>query len=500
MNEGKPIDLTYVLGYVFGALTFIVAAKSILRVIDEEGNRAAPNVILQPAEAVELYMRQEMSDAEFYDMMLSNGYKKERADQLVKIAETLIPFADLVNGFFKGKIDKGDFLFRAGQLNITNEVAELRADIARPILDPGAVIEAELRGLSTLGGPTDFSKDISSAGWTDDRIAMLRKLGYKVPSLQDVFNFAAYQVDDDDFAAKFGLDEGMPADYYDNAKAAGIPADFAKRAWRAHWQLPQIFILRTLAQTGAYSTDDIKKFLSVQMFPPKFLESTANAMFKSLTMTDIIDLISLGKITETDLPNYVQYLGYPESQKDNLIALIKSKAQTAAQKAAKQKAADVSVVKGLSVSNVLQAYELGIIDNHQTQTYLSELGETPEAIGIHVSLANFKMQSDAVKSSVSDIKDNFLSGAIDQNEAVSELTKLGISSSKQYEYIASWTRSLKKTSKIPSEAQLHTFAKKGIITIDEYIYYLTLLGYSQDWANAFAQDLATAPSTATAGA
>lgn len=482
-NTSKTLD--YYIGWLMGISTILVTAKGILRALEQQGNKITPNELVDPGTLIEAWKRGLMDDPTLYDNLLKEGLSQDNVDIMKSVAASLVASGDLVTLLYRGSITADDFTDRMSKLGFSASDATLVSSVFEARLQSSDVITAEWRGLSSPGGTVDYSKDLADQGFTSDRIALLRQISLRIPQLNDFYQFASWNTDDDTFAAKFGLDAGQPSGFDASMTALGIPPDFAKKAWRSHWQVPSLFIIKTLEQSGALSDDDVKNMLSALQIPPYFVNAIAGALKKNLTEAQIQALYSQGKITDADLPTYLANIGYSAAAIPNVVTLMQTKAHDPAVARKAALASMASEIYGITVGNVLEGFKDGVLTQAQAQTYLIELGLPQDVIQLHFDIISYQLQKAQLKASITAVEEDFIAGTIDNNGAISELSNLGIAAGMQTHYIRLWTKQIKSNSKMPTKAELDAAVKKGLVGQTSYQEILGELGYDDDWINIF---------------
>lgn len=485
MDETLQSKISYIVGFVVGMSADLVAAKSLLRALEQAGNVTLPNELLDQATLIEGYRRGVISSADASGELAKDGLSDDKIATVLALSETLLQSNDLVNALYRKIISSESFYSSMQKLGVSRSNAEIISKNFSQLLQSGNVIDAEFRGLSTPGGSTDYANDLRAQGWSDERIDILRKIALAIPNVQDLENFAAWNVDDDTFAAAAGLDEGLPATFMEEAKKAGIPADLARRYWRSHWQVPSLFIIRELAQSGQVPETVVKGMLSALQLPPAFIPFIQASFQKQVTEAQIGELLKEGLITSDQVPTLLKATGLSDDAVAKVAPLLIAKATSGANADAQARKAAKAAEYGLTTADIITAYVDGLLTNQEAAAYLNKFGEPDDVISLQLGLADHKIAIQTRKANVQAAHDNYVYGSATEDDTRNALTQDGIDTSLINHYIIVWNKEIAKMSKQPTEAQLTEFAKKGLIDQPTYESQLGAMGYSNVWIQAF---------------
>lgn len=492
------MDFSELLGFILGYGMIFLTGKPLLRAIEQSTNEVAPNELMDVGRFMELFNRGAISHERFSAELSKMGFNEERIGYFELLTQDLLPLGDVVSAFYRGTIDETEFYKRTGALGYPDEVAKIIKGNFTERIGVGDVFDAERRGFPLGNDPASLPQELAARGWTQERVELLRKLAYKVPAVPDLVTFATWGVDDPQYVEKLGLMQNMPATFLAEARAAGWTDEQAKRFWASHWTPPPIFILHTLFQTGQITEDDLSFFLKVAQHPPEFIPNVVKAFYKYPSESMIIDMLKNGIIDESSIDDMIDNTGYTPEAKANLHKLIVLKAHqpSQAEKTALQEKKDA--VKGLTVSTVLSSFEEKLIDENAARNYLAELGEHTDVIDLHIKHSQYKMERADLNNEIAYIGDNFKAGTINETTARSFLVQIGVSSFKIEHLITSWIKGGAVKTKHPSEAQLASFLKNGIITLDEFTSEMEALGWNDKYIAWFVGDLSAKASSSAA--
>lgn len=490
-------DIWELLGTIVGTATGIIGAKALLRFLEQEQNKVFPNELLNVGDVSAAYRRGYVGRSFVESELVRMGLDDERQGVIIKLTETLLNATDNATLLYRGKITSSEFKARMSAIGFSEESANYTAELYEERLSAGNVIEAEWRGLSGENKSVDWSKDLTDEGLTKDRIDLLRMIAKKVATPGDIFNFQAWNVYDSEQISRFKLDQGKQATFYEDMQANGIDADLADKMYASHWTLPPAFILKNLFQTGQITPEELTLFLRVIQHPPGFIDSIVKAFYKYPTEGQITDLLKEGVITDDQLTEMIKHVGYSPDDVPRMKTLIKARANNpqAAERTRRQQ--QHLEWYGLTFANVVNAYKDKIIDRVKADEYLKDIGEPEDVRNVHLSLADHDIAVADQKEEIESAHDRFISGELDYNAAIAELSLHHVTDTQQNHLLRTWQKEAKRLVKLPTKAELDKFVEHGIITLEAYGAQLSLMGYSDYWIEAYIVLLSQPKTTAT---
>lgn len=487
----------YLIGYWLGVMSILISGESIVRALEHASNRNLPNELLPPNVAAEAVRRGKYDMGSFIDEALSDGFTEDKAAAFYALTEKLLSLGELINLRFRGELSEEEFLAKAAEAGFEANNAKLALTGSTPRLSPSAVVQLKQRALDGQIGIKDYYDELRDQGWSEERIASLQYLEYYLPSIGDIFQFAAWNVDDQAFVQSVGLDQGKPAAFYDYMAHLGVTKETADKLWAAHWQVPSVFIIKELFQTGQISEAQLKQMLQVYQISPAFIDSITRAFYKPLSEAELTNLLKEGLITADELPKRLLSTGISPADAALKAQEIIGKVNDPAAAAKTAKQAQKEQFTGLSVANVEQAYTDGIIDKPTALGYLKDLGEADDIANLHLALIDHKIAADQQKSDIQNITDQVTLGMVDVNDAITQLGALGLTAVQQQKILVKLVKQTKPKTAKPSKADLDAFVKAGLVDQTFYLQELAKLGYSDTYVALYSNEIALKINDAT---
>lgn len=132
----------------------------------------------------------------------------------------------------------------------------------------------------------------------------------------------------------------------------------------------------------------------------------------------------------------------------------------------------------LTRTEIVSLYDDGGFTKAEALKQLEAIGYDAHTAGYVLEVADLKAHAAELKGELRVIRDNFLSGAINETTADAEQKQLGLTATQATVNIATWKREKKRASKGLSESQIVKAAKGGVLPYTEAIKLLTSIGYS----------------------
>jgi len=86
----------------------------------------------------------------------------------------------------------------------------------------------------------DLTKEALKQGIPENRLNLFLKATEFIPGISDIIRFAVREAFNEEIVRKWEYDKDIPPDYIEWAKKLGMSEYWAKMDWRAHWELPSI--------------------------------------------------------------------------------------------------------------------------------------------------------------------------------------------------------------------------------------------------------------------
>lgn len=310
-------------------------------------------------------------------------------------------------------------------------------------------------------------------GWHKDAYDIMLKLTEVLPGANDLINMAVKEAYNDDAIARFNLDADLPIPARDDAEKQGLPPEWFRKYWIAHWQLPganQVFEMlhRSNAGTGIPRTtdEDVKAYLKAADYSEFWRERLPFISYNPYTRVDTRRLFTKKIISEADVLKEYLAQGYDAEHAKNLTALTISM--------------DEDGDKTLTRESITQGYNLGVIGRNDAKTTLQTLGYDETEAEYWLSLEDARKQKSMIEDELSITEFLYTEGSIDKNEAQTELDRLAIPADRKDGLMQEWDIKKRKKIKRLTKSEIEDLYQRALLDINQVQTEIMKLGYTSE--------------------
>lgn len=345
-----------------------------------------------------------------------------------------------------------------------------------------------------------LNEELFKYGFSGERIELIKKAALNWPTPSDLIRFAVREVFTPEVVEKFGLFEDLPEEFLAKAKEVGLPENWAKAYWAAHWELPSytegIEMLRRLSpefvdkypekfkamgldpEKVKTDLETLKLLLRTQDVMPFWRDKLVAISYEPLTRVDLRRIYELGLIDDDRLYWALREHGYDH---DNATIMLEFYRKLKEESKKEEKAAE----RDLSKSEIIEIYKEGKIDRNTAKNMLVQLGYDENEAEYIVAIADYKIAKEEQKYEIDLIKQKYLDGELNNEQVFDELSRLGLKPKDLEYHYYKITRPIKEEIKWPSRTDLDKFLQYKLITPEEYVDILVKQGYSRRFAEMY---------------
>jgi len=312
-------------------------------------------------------------------------------------------------------------------------------------------------------------------GYTDTRIKEIVQTWEVIPGPGDLFTMVAKEAFEPDMYSKLGLDQEFPSEQVTWLKKQGISEYWAKKYWYAHWEQPSIGQGFEMLHRGVIDTDTLDLLFRAVEIPSFWRDKLTKIAYMPYTRVDTRRMHDHGVLSDEELIRSYLDQGYdPE------------KALKMAQFTVKYNA---SHEKELTRSTILSAYKKGLIDRADVINSLTEQDYSPELADYYATYTDFQIEQETQDILFDNIRESYMLNAYTTNEAKSKLNSMGMKANKVDAFIANWSIEKYKYELLPTKSELSDFFLNGLISEDQYRQLMSRHGYSASSINLYVNRL-----------
>jgi len=297
--------------------------------------------------------------------------------------------------------------------------------------------------------PEVIREELQKRGYSDDDIDKAMELAKFIPPIPDLVVMAVREAWRDDVAATYGYDEDFPAEFAEWAGKRGMTEEWAKRYWRAHWNLPGPVTAQDMLWRTAMTDEDYKTLLKIADYPKAFRDWMTETAYRPYTRVDVRRMHAFGTLSDAELVRSYQDVGFDEEKA----------ARMAEFTIAYNRQADDEFTK----TEILDGYNSGMLNANEAVGLLISIGKSEDYAWYIIALEEYKRQKSLITEKVKYVKTLYVAGELDRVGATTKLGALDLAAERISRYIEEWD--IARAAKIakPSVSMLEEYYRDVII-------------------------------------
>jgi hypothetical protein len=511
-------SLTGMVGAVMSALTRPVINRVTAKV---RGNH------LDPASLSQAAFRGTLTTTDALQEMREAGLSDRDIAAVIDLNKQRLSSGDWIAAMMRGvvpQVQVAEELKRRGMPEA--DIAATLA-LARQLLDGQTIAASMFRGLITRSEALAKLKQLGLNDQDADALLTCQEL---IPGPSDLISMAVREAWNDAVASQWSYDEEYPELVGQWLSKTGMAEDWARRYWRAHWQLPSPDQAAEMVHRGLIDIETMRTLLKIADYPAYWRDKLIGITYAPLTRVDTRRMYGLGVLTRDQVKDSYRKLGYDETNAEYLTEFTvryeedDGSSKLEAQKKQTQNAIIASFKKGIltraeaqtklmdleltndeiefilsmaewellnsrtpdvmeeyrdDMRKLLQrAYANHVYDRETIIQAYTELGMTESEAEYTLEAYDFLNQLEQLEQAQDSIGKAYVEGAISRTDAVSALGSLNIAGTQQNSLLNLWDASRILPTRRLTEAQYRAAVLLGAMTVDEYKDAMVDLGYS----------------------
>ncbi len=313
--------------------------------------------------------------------------------------------------------------------------------------------------------PGETSREFRRRGYSEETIGKLNKLSELMPGPSDLISMAVREAGRDDVAAKWGYDQDFPPEFATEMERLGDKDGWARKYWRAHWQLPGLTTaLEALHRLPDFDLASLDEFLRVSDIPAGWRDVIKRLAYTPYTRVDTRRMFKAGVLSAEEVYRNYLDIGYDEEHAANMAAF------TVADALEEDRAA--------SKTDILKGYREGMLTEAEATGWLAEIGYSADVASYLVAQETAKRARELTDARINLVKSRYLNFQIDLSDTRSRLTALNLSANEIEVKVLSWTLTRNAKAKYASLSDLLKFFKRDLVSWGDLRFWIERLGYS----------------------
>jgi len=223
-----------------------------------------PSTLLSPAECFVGLHRKVLNEDYLREQLRQSGYNDYQINIILTVLKPMLTPDELARLVVRQVISKDEYIELLEQQGFSHRQAEQILNLYRSLLGVGECRELYLRGEIS---EKEHDQRLQQLGFKDNDIEHLKKLYWYIPSPSDLVHMAVREAWADETAAMFGYDEEFPEEFAEWAEKQGMSRDWAKRYWRAHWEIPSPTMGYEMLHRGIITEKELDTLLKTADYP-----------------------------------------------------------------------------------------------------------------------------------------------------------------------------------------------------------------------------------------
>lgn len=364
----------------------------------------------------------------------------------------------------RGELDASSFRTYMEESGWSDELIQGWQSITKSLIPPLDLGRAVLRDFIPM---EEYHEELRKRGYTVSDADTIVKLLSQIPTAQDLVRMAVREAWNDDAARTFGYDQDFPPEFAEWAEKLGYDQDWAKRFWRAHWELPGVRDGFEMLHRRIIDKGELELLLRVKDIPDFWRKRLIQLSYRPLNRVDVRRMYRDGVLDETAVYNAYLDLGYNDENATSLT-----------QWTIKAYNADG---RELAKGDVLSAYRDGTITRQEATEYLFSLEYGEDEVNVLLSRVDIKKEEEYEKEVIANVRVSFVAGVIEENDVISQLNALNPPAGFVEERLRIWRLQKARSVKRPTLAALKTFWQGDVIDDTTLTTELVNLGYSSKY-------------------
>ncbi len=386
------------------------------------------------------------------------------------------PVTELVALFRNGTISQDQLIQWSADQGIPDQVLIGFQDLIRRTPDIAETISLFWRGII---GEDLVQRYFIRQGVPSDLADQYLELYRRIPGPADLVSMAVREAWNEETVSRFQYDADFPPEFGEWMTKQGYSQDWAKRYWRAHWQLPgvnqayeMLHRLRPGKSEHPFTTDDMETLLRTADIPVFFRQRLIDISYAPFTRVDVRRMFGAGVLTKDQVLQAYLDLGYNQERAEALTEFT-----TRIEKAQE---------RGLTKEAITGAYKRGLYSRDQAQASIQDIGYTAEDADFWLDLADFDLQAALTDDKLAVIKAKYVNHILDESTVMDQLGPLNLPAERLQVLLDGWNVQRNNTYALPSRAEVDDMHRRGLLDDQEYKIRLERIGYQADAIQLFA--------------
>lgn len=463
----------YIFSIVDSGAFIVKYNEPYLDLVGEAGRLAVPTARLSAADAVRAWRIGELSESDARKEIASYGFDSPRQDALYELSRTLPSAQDFLGWYNRGLLSQDELTSALSDLGYEQEDIKRYLDSVVPLVDADRSLDWWKRGLVD---DATLAQLLGAQGYDAGQQERLRAASFAMPGLNDwMVAFDREAALQQNPGANLEAD-AMPASFAAAAYRLGIGNADASLLWANHAQLlPPSAAIQSYFR-GYINQTQLHAFLRAAGFATGMADNLVDSVRPQIEYRTIPTLVAAGILDAVAATQMLKQHGYS----DNDVNLLMQSAGLHKKVAVNTTAAQVQKD---TQATIIGLYNNGTVTREEAATALTNAGIDPALVTAMLNLEDIKAVANEHATEIDTVLSNVQAGIMTFDQAQASLDQYGLTTREKAGAMSKLNRLSRTRNKVPSEAELLSMYKNGVIDKTLLLSTLTTIGYSPTWAN-----------------
>ena len=419
-----------------------------------------------------------IDDGAYKKQMAEQGFSGDASDTFIKAAEQILGPGELLGMVVRGIIGPDKMASELARLGVSSESASNLAQMAETLLDPGTLVQAKFRGAP---GGGNFESLMTKLGYTGESAATFEAVSKVIGGPSDMIRWAVREVFTPAIVTELGLGDEFPTEFLTQAAKIGMDEEIANNEWRAHWVLPSIgqgfemLHRRAKKRDGSpFVLTDMERLLRVQDVMPFFRDLITQIAYRPYTRVDVRRMHKMGILTRDEVKLAYMDLGFNDVKAEGMTEFTIQY--------------NTEGERDLTKTEIMRAFDRGVIDEGSTIDLLSDIGIPTEAASIIIATQLAKVAMDETDDLTEIEIDRYIDGMVSETELQDVLATFELTASQIERLMAKSRRQKRRAEKMPTKADVLRWRIVGLVDRETADTLLERLGFPEEFRVIYLQE------------
>ncbi len=288
--------------------------------------------------------------------------------------------ATWVAAFWRGEINRGELDVQMARLGFRTDWLDKLLTTVHPRIAPDDLSAWYLRDRGREGA---WRTELLQRGYSEDEVAKIKELLEMIPPVQDIIRMSVREAWREDFAQEWGTDQDYMPVVGEWAEKVGLSEDWVKRYWRAHWELPSLMMGYEMLHRGVINQTQLEELMRALDIMPGWRDKLIEISYNVFTRVDVRRMHKMGILDEAGVKTSYMEQGYDEDKATKMTEFTI--------------AINTEEERDATKTDILTAYEEGVISRDEAAGFLSDIGYQELWIETYLAKIDHKLEEEARK-------------------------------------------------------------------------------------------------------